>query len=184
MGAEALEGLTVKHLPVIGMGYRNQEFGSFLERTASKVHRPVLGNYPMRVGTGSHDSSSRIDFGNYLVLALVGARGKGCDALSALGHIGTADEIELPAGSRENPRTDGVGAYLAGEVNLGGRVDGLHMGVSGDYPGVVGIFDVLHQHGGVVVDEAVNLFGSEQERSNHLACIYFLALAVDYARPD
>ena len=90
------------------------------------------------------------------VLELSGGRHR--DEALALAALERAlDEVHLSAGSGENPGTDGVGADLAGEVNLRCGIDGHHQGIPGDYPGVVCVFDVLHGDRSVVVDEIVDV---------------------------
>ena len=107
----------------------------------------------MGVSPRGNDSGSWVEEGDYLGLTLGGAGSEGCHGDSSFGHYRALDEIELASGPGEDARAYRVGADLSGEVYLRGGVDGHHVGVAGDRPGIVDVLDVLHQHVRIVVDE-------------------------------
>ena len=163
------------------MGDGDEEAGPLLEGLAVEVDGAILGDDPVGVGTRGDDARAGVEHIDDLALPLVGAGGKCRDGLAALGHCGAADKVELAAGAGEDARADGVGADLAGEVYLRGGIDGYHSGIGGDNPGVVGVFDVLHQDVGVMVYETVDVVGTQQEGGDDLAAVDLLAGAVDDA---
>ena len=49
MRPKSFEGSLVEHFLELGMRYRDDEFGPFLQRAAIKVYRSVFGDEPMDV---------------------------------------------------------------------------------------------------------------------------------------
>ena len=154
----------VERFSVVGMGDAGQEFGTFLQTAAIEIYTAKFGYNPVCVGSRGDDSGARVQLRYNLSLALEGAGGECGDALAAFGHICAADEVELAAGAAEYSHSDGVGANLAGEVNLNRGVDCLHMRIAGDDPRVVGVFDRTHIHFRVVVYEGVNILTAKRIR--------------------
>ena len=82
---------------------------------------------------------------------------EGQDALSALGPLGAYHPLQLSAGAGVLPGADTLGIHLAGEVDLHGVVDGDHMVVPGDVPGIVHPVDLLLAEGGILMGEGPQL---------------------------
>ena len=135
----------------------------------------------MDVVAGRHHAGAvqqrRADFRH----ALVGVRRHGDDRLAALRERCAVDEVDLSADARPEFRAQRVGAHLARQVDLQGRVDGHEAVVLRDDVGVVRVSDIHHQHARVVVDEVVNGFRTHQEGRDHLAGVGFFGFAVDHA---
>ena len=81
--------------------------------------------------------------------------GRAMIGLPPLRSRGAADEVHLAADARVEQRAQRVGADLAGQVDLDGRVDGDHALVLGDDEGVVGVVGRVELDDRVVVDEVV-----------------------------
>ena len=98
-----------------------------------------------------------------------------------MAHGGAADEVRLTADARVETGTDGVGRYLAGEVDLKRRVDAHHPVIAGDVQGRV------HELGGpeveerVVVEVVVETFAAHGEAGDRLAREQALLLVGDGA---
>ena len=60
MGTEPFKSRTVKHFPVIRMGYADKELRPFLKGLSVKVHHSVFRHDVMGVGPWSNDSGSGI----------------------------------------------------------------------------------------------------------------------------
>ena len=112
------------------------------------------------------------------------AGGQGDDGLAAHGHLGAAHKVQLTARTGIDALADGVGAHLAGEVYLGGRIDGYYLRIARNDPGVVGIGDVPHLDGGIVADEIVHSLRAQEEGGHHFSGVNGLAGAVNYTFLD
>ena len=155
MLAVTLESRAVERLLVVGVSDADDQPRALLKRASVQVHGSVLGNEPVDVRARRDDAGSERQLGRDLADALVRGRGHGEDRLAAFGTRGSVNEVDLSADARVELRTERVGADLARQVDLKGRVDRRHFRVLGDYERVVRIADIHHGDAGVVVDEVV-----------------------------
>ena len=73
MRPEALERLTVQHLPVVGMRDADHQLGALLQALAVEVHGAVLGHDPVSVRAGRDHAGARVELRDDLVLPFEGA---------------------------------------------------------------------------------------------------------------
>ncbi len=90
-------------------------------------------------------------------------------ARAAGGAAGAAVEVDLAADARVEPGAQRVGADLAGQVDLQGRVDGHHLVLLADDERVVDVLGGVEGEERVVVDVVVQPPGAHAEAGDDLA---------------
>ena len=106
------------------------------------------------------------------------------DRLAALGTGGAAQEVDLSADSAVELVADGIGADLAGEIDLQSGVDGDHAVIARDQDGIVDVGGGVEFEDRVVVDEIEDTLRAKNESDDDFARLEVLALAGDHAGFD
>ena len=141
----------------------DQCLGALPEVLAEQVDYPVLRHDVVHVGATGHDPGARLERGHDAGhLSPLGGRGHGDDRLAAFRSRGPSDEVDLPAEPGVDVGPDGVGANLAGQVDLDRGVDGHEVVVLADHEGVVDVLDGVGLDEWIVVEKLVELLGAER----------------------
>ena len=164
-----LDGIPEQLFPKIRMGDGNQGHDPILDTLAVEISHPVLRDYVGHSASGDGNPGAQAEPGHDIgTCSFPVGRGDGDDALAV-----------LDAGI-EHPGV-GVGADLAGEVDLLAHVDRHHLGLLADDAGIVDIFSWSETEKRVVVDHIVEFFGSHTETGDDPAAIAGFARTIDDA---
>ena len=106
------------------------------------------------------------------------------DGLTAFATRGTANEIDLATNAAVEIGADGIGADLAGNIDLQGGIDGHHFVICGNDVGVVGVATGMKLEHRVVVDKIEELLGAQNKTQNNFPAMDRLHAAVDDSRFD
>ncbi len=120
----------------------------------------------MGVGAGGHDAGSGFELGDDLGVSFGRTGGHGNDGLASGGEGRPANEVDLAADAGNNSVADRVGRNLTCEVDFHRRIYGDDFWISGDCSGGVDVADIELDNGGIVVDKAVEFFGSNDKSGN------------------
>src|SRR5690606_5463646 len=123
----------LERLAVIGMGEPDERTRALAESLAVEIDDAVLGGDEVHVRARGDDAGARGELGDDAPAAALGARWQRDDGAPAGGERGAADEVHLTADTGDHARADRVGADLAGEVDLYGRVERDDVGVLADH---------------------------------------------------
>ena len=166
----------------LGIGHVDQRPGPLPDGLPVEVGDPVLGDNIVDVAARRDHPGARLEHGHDLAHWLTadgGGAGEGDDGLAALGTAGAVDKVDLPAHATVKPRADRIGAHLAGQINLDGRVDRDHAVILRDAEGIVDILRGVQLDHRVVMDEVIKPPGPHHETGHDLARVQRLLLPVD-----
>src|SRR6266536_926098 len=163
----------------------DQSLGAFANGFAVQVGYAEFGHHVTHQATRGHHAGARTQHGHDARdRSVFCGGGDRDDRLAALGAGGAAQEVNLSADAAVELVPDGIGADLAGEVDLQGGVDSDHAVIAGDQDGIVDVGGGVEFKDRVVVDEIENTLGAKNESDDDFARLEVLALASDDAGFD
>jgi hypothetical protein len=140
----------------VGVGDVDELLGALADGAAVEGGDAVFGDDVVDVVAGGDDAGAFVEHGDDAADGVVfGGGEEGDDGQAVFGAGGAADEVELAADAAVEAGTDGVGADLAGQIDLDRRVDGDHAVVLGDVEGIVDVVGGVHLDNRIVVNELV-----------------------------
>src|SRR5205085_12679093 len=96
------------------------------------------------------------------------------DRFSTFRQSCSANEVHLTTNTRVMICTDRIGTNLPGDIYLNSTVDGRHLWIHSDYRCIVDIVNIQHRNRRIVVDEVIQLAGSQQETGSYFSAMLAL----------
>mmetsp|Transcript_79643 Transcript_79643/g.174642 ORF Transcript_79643/g.174642 Transcript_79643/m.174642 type:complete len:226 (+) Transcript_79643:375-1052(+) len=181
LGAEALMGLLLQCLAVVGVGDLDQLLGAGRQALARQEGHTIFSDDIVDMSTSAHDTSSITEGGDDSGITPVGSRRQGQDGLAAVGHGSTSQEVDLSSEAREDAGADGVAGSLPSQVNLDAAVDSMHLRTLGNDAGAVGVLAIQDLNTWIIVNVVIQFLGSQQEAGHDTTLVGDLPGVVDDA---
>ena len=122
------------------MCYVDQRHGPFAYGFSMHIGNPVFRDYIMDVPPGDDNTAAgRVIGDDSGILSIIRGGREHHDGFAPPGHGRASYKIHLSADAAIKLKTQGIGAYLSGQIHGERGIDGDHLVILGDHIGIVDI---------------------------------------------